>query len=76
MGWQVVRGGLNGIRVVFADKTFLDFPDMHAQFFSWHESNLSGDLEIGDWTGMDDKWIAVAIFPKNSYSYVVQIPLP
>jgi hypothetical protein len=47
---------------------------MDAQVFAWHEPNLSGDLVIGDWTGINDAWIAVASFQKDSYSYVMQIP--
>ena len=74
MGWTQINGGHKGIRVVFADKTCLDFPKMHGQVFKWNDPKLSGDLEIGDWTGADDEWIAVANFQKDSYSYVMQIP--
>ena len=74
MGWSIVSGGSAGIRVVFADKTFTDFPGMDAQVFSYHDPKLSGDLEIGDWIGADHKWLAVAYFQKDSYSYVMQIP--
>jgi hypothetical protein len=50
MGWQVIRGGEKGIRVVFADKTFLDFPKQHAQVLLTGDK-YSGDLLIGGLTG-------------------------
>ena len=73
MGYETVQGDRKGVRVVFADKTFIDFPKMHGQVLVTGDK-YSGSLLIGDWTGTDDKWISVATFQKESYSYVMQIP--
>jgi hypothetical protein len=73
MGWEVIRSGPKGIRVVFADKTFLDFPKMYGLMLSTGDK-YSGELLVGDWTGGNDKWISVATFQKESYAYVIQIP--
>jgi hypothetical protein len=73
MGWEVIRSGPKGIRVVFADKTFLDFPKMSGQMLSTGDK-YSGELLIGNWTGINDNWVSVATFQKESYSYVIQIP--
>ena len=73
MGWEVIRSGPKGIRVVFADKTFLDFPKMHGLMLSTGDK-YSGELLVGDWTGGNDKWISVATFQKESYAYVIQNP--
>ena len=73
MGWETIRSGPKGLRVVFADKTFLDFPKMYGQVLSTGDK-YSGELLIGDWTGNNEKWISIATFQKESYSYVIPIP--
>jgi hypothetical protein len=73
MAWNNITGGSKGIRVVFADKTFIDFKKQHATVLITGDK-YSGELQIGDWTGVGNKWIAVASFQKDSYSYVIQIP--
>jgi hypothetical protein len=49
MGWQVIRGGEKGIRDVFADKTFLDFPKQHVRVLATGDK-YSGELLIGGLT--------------------------
>ena len=78
MGYEVIDGGRKGIRVVFADKTFLDFPKMNGQVLVTGDK-YSGELLIGDWSETKNEfskydWRCVATFPKDSYSYVIQIP--
>lgn len=73
MAFETIDGGSTGIRVVFDDKTFMDFKKKHAQVLVTGDK-FGGELVIGDWNGVDDKWIAVATFQKNSYAYVIQIP--
>jgi len=73
MAWNNITGGSKGIRVVFADKTFIDFEKQHATVFITGDK-YSGELQVGGWTGRDGKFIAVASFQKDSYSYVIQIP--
>ena len=74
MGWKVVDGGPKGIRVFFADKTFVDFEKKHAQVLRIGDKNVDNDLEIGDWNGKNSEWLMVASFPQKSYLYVIQIP--
>ena len=50
MGWQVIRGREKGIRVVFANKTFLDFPKQHVQVLATGDK-YSGELLIGGLSG-------------------------
>ena len=72
-----MTGGGKGIRVVFADKTFMDFEKQHAQVLITGDK-YSGELRVGNFTAVDGggnkKFMAVASFPKDSYSYVIQIP--
>ena len=78
MTWHSIRGEPKGIRVVFADKTFLDFPNKHAQVLITGDK-YSGELMVGDWSENRNPsgkypWEGVATFPKGSYSYVIPIP--
>jgi hypothetical protein len=72
MTFKVIDGGSRGIRVVFTDKTFVDFPKMNGQAFVSGDK-YSGELLIGDWD-KNNKWFSVATFQKESYSYAMQIP--
>ena len=81
MSWRVIHGGSKGIRVVFKDKTFVDFEDKHAQIYEAINDRSNGDLMIGnsakhlDASGKEHKkWVAIASFPAGSYQYVMQIP--
>jgi len=83
MSWRVIYGGSKGIRVVFKDKTFVDFENNHAQVYEIHNDKMKGDLRVGNWTGSKyldasgkehKTWVAIASFPADSYQYVMQIP--
>jgi len=78
MPWNSISGKPKGIRVVFADKTFLDFPGKHAQVLITG-NEYSGELLVGHYSQDRDRsgtypWEGVAAFPKGSYSYVIPIP--
>lgn len=83
MSWRLIHGGAKGIRVVFKDKTFIDFENKHVQVYEIINDKMNGDLNVGDWSGFkyldssgkeNHKWVAIASFPAASYEYVMQIP--
>ena len=72
MSWTLIQGGSKGVRVVFEDKTFLDFKGKRGQVLTVPDRN-NGTLSIGSWDA-DGDWVTVARFQPNSYLYIIPIP--